>query len=402
MALPLVLFLLCLFPALAAEADAVSLTATIRARHMPYGAILDPIFVSPDTEEMLTYTRCGDSALWTGHFLAAESFRYKVTKSPEALDNIMTALHGIRTLIDVTGTDLLARCAFPENSPWAADFISQESHHGARTGIVDGEKWIWIGNTSRDQYLGVFFGLTAAWDMVDDPRVREAVPWLAVRMLRKVQGDAWLVRDPGGISTTFLGRADQRLMMLKLGRRVDPDHFTNNYRIQANLVSAESIVSVGIDAISPYDSYFKFNLDHITYYGLLTSGDNSWIRVNYEAAWGLLRRTTKNHGNALFNLIARAVEGPDERRDSETRNLLAEWLARPRRDFWVDSRGLYASCGDNRACEPLPLRERVNTDFVWQRSPFQMSGGGSGRVESPGLDYTLPYWMARYYGVVTE
>jgi hypothetical protein len=387
---------------LAAESDAFAITDNIRARHAPYGAILDPIFVAPDSEELLTYTRCGDSALWTGHFLAAESFRYKVTRSAEALDNVMVALHGIRTLLDATGSDLLARCAFPENSPWAADLISQEREHGARTGIVDGEKWIWIGDTSRDQYLGVFFGMTVAWDYVDDPRAREAVRWLTVRMLRKLQGDAWLVRDPGGVSTTFLGRADQRLMLLKLGRRLDPDHFTNSYRIQANLVSAESIVSAGIDAVEEHGSYFKFNLGHVTYFGLLTSGDNSWIRNNYESAWRVLRRATAGHGNAFFNLIARAIDGPAEPRDVETRRLLKEWLARPRRDFFVDNRGLYRACGDNRACDPLPINARVTTDFLWQRSPFQLSGGGSGRVENPGIDYILPYWMARYYGVVEE
>ena len=130
------------WPMLSGEAEALAITANIRARHTPYGAMLDPIFTAPDSEEILTYTRCGDSALWTGHLLAAEAFRYKVTRSPEALDNIMLALHGIRTLIDVTGTDLLARCAFPENSPWAADLISQESDHGVRTGFVDGAKWI--------------------------------------------------------------------------------------------------------------------------------------------------------------------------------------------------------------------------------------------------------------------
>lgn len=357
------------WPALAGEADALAIAANIRARHAPYGAILDPIFVAPDSEEILTYARCGDSALWTGHFLAAEAFRYKVTRSAEALDNIMLALHGIRTLIDVTGTDLLARCAFPENSPWAADFISQESYHGARTGMVGGAKWIWIGNTSGDRYLGVFFGMTVAWDLVDDARASEAVQWLTVRMLRKLQGDAWLVRDPGGISTTFLGRADQRMMLLKLGRRLDPDHFTATYRIQSNLVSAESILSVGIDTVDPHVSYFKFNLDHLAYYGLLTSGDNSWIRNNYEAAWRLLRRTTDDHGNAFFNLIARAIDGPGERRDAETRRLLDEWLMRPRRDFWVDQRGVYRACGDNRACDPLPLVDRVTTDFIGSEAP---------------------------------
>jgi uncharacterized protein (TIGR03437 family) len=30
-----------------------------------------------------------------------------------------------------------------------------------------------------------------------------------------------------------------------------------------------------------------------------------------------------------------------------------------------------------------------------------LTGGGSSTVESPGVDYILPYWMGRYYGVIS-
>ena len=48
------------------------------------------------------------------------------------------------------------------------------------------------------------------------------------------------------------------------------------------------------------------------------------------------------------------------------------------------------------------MNDRYNTDFLWQRSPFQLKGGGWGTVESPSVDYILPYWMGRYYGVITQ
>jgi uncharacterized protein (TIGR03437 family) len=38
---------------------------------------------------------------------------------------------------------------------------------------------------------------------------------------------------------------------------------------------------------------------------------------------------------------------------------------------------------------------------LWQRDPFQLSGGGNGFIEGAGIDYILPYWMARYYGVIS-
>ena len=52
----------------------------------------------------MSYARAGDSAIWTGHYLAAEALRYAVTRSPDALDNARRALQGIQSLLDVTGT----------------------------------------------------------------------------------------------------------------------------------------------------------------------------------------------------------------------------------------------------------------------------------------------------------
>ena len=62
----------------------------------------------------------------------------------------------------------------------------------------------------------------------------------------------------------------------------------------------------------------------------------------------------------------------------------------------------HALNGADSTRDPLPVAQRIPTDFLWQRSPFQLDGGGSGRIESAGIDYILPYWMARYYGVVND
>lgn len=112
-------------PVDASELDALAISANIQRLHMPYGTILDPVYASSDPASadywrVLSYTRAGDSAIWTGHYLAAEAFRYQGTRSPEAFDNVWSALLGIRALVDVTGTGVLARCALPVDSPYAA------------------------------------------------------------------------------------------------------------------------------------------------------------------------------------------------------------------------------------------------------------------------------------------
>src|SRR5579864_4932198 len=94
----------------AAEADALAITANIQARHMPFQTVIDPVYASSTSDQIVGYTRCGDSALWTGHYLAAEAFRYNVTRAADALANVKNAIAGIKGLVDVTGTNELARC----------------------------------------------------------------------------------------------------------------------------------------------------------------------------------------------------------------------------------------------------------------------------------------------------
>ncbi len=142
--------------------DALSIDAAIQSRHLPFGGILDPIFATPDSQAITGYTRCGDSALWTGHYLAAEAYRYKVSGDPSALADAQGALAYLKTLVDVTGTDVLARCIVPINSNYAAGITREESANGIHE---SGDNY-WIGNTSRDEYFGVFFGLSVAYELL--------------------------------------------------------------------------------------------------------------------------------------------------------------------------------------------------------------------------------------------
>jgi hypothetical protein len=155
------------------------------------------------------------------------------------------------------------------------------------------------------------------------------------------------------------------------------------------------------DAVDEHGSYFKFNLNYINLFSLIRLEEPGSPFLNtYWEAYILLRWRTAAHGNAHFNMVDRALTQPDPARDFETAVLMSLWLYRPRRDHFVDLRGTYPACGDNRACAPIPVHERVNTDFLWQRSPFQLSGGGDGSIETAGIDYILPYWMARLHGVM--
>ena len=380
------LAILCItaLPLAAAEPDALAISANIQAKHMPFGTILDPIYASSTSGQIVGYTRCGDSALWTGAYLAAEAFRYNVTQSEDALNNVKTALAGLKSLVDVTGDNRLARCIVAQNSPYAAGISNEESHNT----IHQASPWFWVDNTSRDEVVGAFFGMGAAFDLVDDPSVKSGISDLATRLVLFIAGHQWSPNDD--ISNTFQVRPEELQMLLDTARHVNP-----SIKVSGPLIVPPVETGVLVD-VQSNDSYFKFNLDFMSFYNYLRYDSGSG---NVRSAYQEVRDHTVSQQNAFFDMVDRALNSPNDARDTETRTLLSEWLGRPTRDFFVDMSKTVQVCGSN-ACQPIPLLQRPPGDFLWQVSPFQLSGGGMGVVEGAGIDYILPYWMARYYGVI--
>jgi hypothetical protein len=237
--------------------------------------------------------------------------------------------------------------------------------------------------------------------MIDDPNMRAFIRTDVTRILNNLVSHNWNVVMPdGSISTTFVQRSDQQLSFLQVGRRINPDAFDWRYKVNRILNGLFVGSPILFDDADDHNHYFKFNLNYINLYNLIRlEENNSAFKSVYMSAYGLLRSTTASHGNAHFNLIDRALKGPNADRDTETVNLLNSWLARPRRDYWIDLRNKYPACGEDKACSVIPVQERVNTDFLWQRSPFLLFGGGFGTTETAGIDYLLSYWMARLYGL---
>ena len=330
--------------------------------------------------------------------MAAEAFRYKVTASPDAFVNVKSALAGLQSLLDVTGNNLLARCIVPANSPYAAGIASEESHNG----IQQAAPYFWVGKTSRDEYVGTIFGLGIAYDMVDDAGVKSSISSLVTLLVRFLTGNNWAIGKPGS-GDTFLVRPDELLALLQVGRHVNSGEFSTYYDEQKFLLGTTIGAPVFFDTLSD-SSYFKFNLDYMTFYNLVRMEGGSFKSV-YSNAYQIARDHTASHLNAFFDIVDRELNGANAGRDGETRMLLDQWLQRPRRNFFVDLTRSVAVCGGH-ACQPIPVALRAPADFLWQVSPFQLTGGGtdngSGIIEDNGIDYILPYWMARYYGVITS
>jgi uncharacterized protein (TIGR03437 family) len=371
------------FPSGASESDALAIDANIRARHLPFGTLLDPIYAAPDSDQIVGYTRCGDSALWTGAYLAAEAFRYNVTHSADALSNVRSTFAALKGLSDITGDNRLARCIVLASSPYADGIAHEESANQ----IVYNQPWFWVDNTSRDQIVGAFFGLGVAYDLVDDTSLKQGISDLVTRLIGYISRHQWSPNDD--ITTTFRLRPESLQMLLEVARHVNP-----SIDVSGPFLSLPIETGVAFD-VQSNSSYFKFDLDYMSLYHLVRLQDNGDNRGAYQT----LRNYTQGHQNAFFNMIDRSLRGADPVRDAETRSMLDQLLTRSRRDFYSDLSTRVAVCGTD-ACQPIPVQLRTPATFLWEVSPFQLKGGGSGVIESSGVDYLLPYWMGRYYGVI--
>jgi hypothetical protein len=394
------------------QADADAISANIQALHMPYGTLADPGFASsdptsPDYNTLATYNRTGDGAIWTGHYLAAESFRYGVTQSADALDAVRRAMNGVQSLVDVTALtdpDVLARSWIPQDSPYLTKVMADEGHNKLYATTYNGQQVYWIGNTTRDQYAGVFFGLAVAYDLVPDATLRGQDSAIVTRLLDYLIAHAWSVQMPdGSFPTTFMGRPDQQLALLQIGRHVNPAKYETLYTAFAAANAAGVSAPIRAECQDTYGGYFKFNLDYISMFDLVRlEPAGSPFALFYTNAYSVLRQCTAKHQNAHFNMVDRALRGANGKRDRDTQDFLGLWLQRSRRDYFTDVSSKYAVCGTNKACDIVAVNDRPNTDFLWQRSPQLLFGGDQGLVETAGIDYLLPYWMGRYYGVLSS
>lgn len=220
-------------------AVAAEIEAAIRP-HTPYGAVLS--LDAPHLGQLRGgYSIEADSAIWTGHYLAAEAFRYAATGTPEALARVEEVLAGLERLFEVTGDavvagggrtavrigpGVLARTALPSTSQigytagplerrdcyyenpeggWRllgdrpsrtfATYAEAEKAAAESTGLRKivpvGAVWRGWGcgdnrPVSKDQYIGAVLGLGVAYRLVPDPGVRSRVKKLVDDVLSYV------------------------------------------------------------------------------------------------------------------------------------------------------------------------------------------------------------------------
>lgn len=128
---------------------------------------------------------------YTGMYLAMESFRYAVTKDPQALDNARKAFRAMKFLQEITGTSgFFARTVVPSDWPKIHDGNETFSPEQRADRLVENPrdkplenrwrrsadgKWLWKGDTSSDETSMHFYGYFVYYTVAADEAERAII-----------------------------------------------------------------------------------------------------------------------------------------------------------------------------------------------------------------------------------
>jgi hypothetical protein len=388
----------------------------VQKRHVRWGMTSDSHLKVPGDLSSNQMVSSDNDGLWTQMYIAAEAFRYSVTRAADARANAKVGLEAMLRLESITGiSGFHARSIIkigediqPKDGEW---------HTTAD------EKWRWKGDTSSDEIVGHYFGYAVYYDLVADEAEREKIRGVVTRMTDHILNNNYQLIDVDGKKTRWgwwgpdaiwedpdeLGlRALHILAHLRTAH-----HITGNARYQQayeELISKHRYHLLTRNQKINYPGRVNHSDDELaflSYYPLLVYEKDAKLRQVYleslERAW----QVERPERNPLWNFIYAACSGEKEfDREDSIRTLREipmdqiEWTVTNshRQDVPMDL--LADRFKRPQSLIVLPYDELPMTK--WNGNPYRIDGGNGGRSEDDGAYFLLPYWMGRYHKLIGE
>lgn len=402
--------------------------AQIEERHLtPEGLLAYNIDLRKSEPGKPFVHSAGDCALHTSLYLAAESYRYASTKDPKALEHVKRTLEALRKLKEVTGVKgLFARYYGLEEYTRESEFEGKFVYEGV--GKFKGYKW--KGDVSNDQLAGIYFAYAVTYDLVNDESVRQMIREDVAEITNHMIENRMRFRDANGRFTRFTNMSPTGAVdisrMLGLSFLKTAYHITGkeNYKDKYHELIDVHHYDQRIKVLKPalitkkldIENDFNDNVIFIGLHSLLQYEDDKKLLGAYRKATDLVWvNFVRGEGNSFFNLIYNANMPKSDYLEESWKEALASLVLMPtdKRAILVENskrddickRMVTVKTGNPelKACEPLLISERPRDDFAWQRDPYELDGGDKKpRKEYTGVDFLLPYWMARYHNFVGE
>lgn len=388
----------------------------VQKRHVRWGMTSDSILQTPGDLSTNKTVSSDNDGLWTQMYIAAEAFRYAVTKAPDARANAKVGLEAMLRLEAITGiSGFHARSIIkigediqPKDGEWHT--------------TADGQ-WRWKGDTSSDEIVGHYFGYAVYYDLVADEAEREKIRGVITRMTDHILNNNYQLIDVDGKHTLWgwwgpdliwddpdeLGlRALHILAHLRTAH-----HITGNPRYEQayqELIHKHNYHLLTRNQKINYPGHVNHSDDELaflSYYPLLIYEKDAKLREVYgesiERAW----QVERPERNPLWNFIYAAGSGAKEFDREESLRTLREipmdqieWTMTNSHRLDVPMDLLADRFNRKQALIVLPYDELPMSK--WNGNPYRLDGGSDGRREDDGAYFLLPYWMGRYHKLIGE
>ena len=370
-----------------------------------------------------------NDGLWTSMYLAGETFRYAVTKSDEALENIRESLDAIERLYTINPV----KSGFPSRSFERAGY-----NKGSKPWRpTDDPEWDWKSTTSSDEAIGHIFAFGAIAELVSESEIKnKAIMLIDTLMSHIVKNDFYMI-DWNGKPTQW-GKWNPEYVNARPSivgdRKINSSniiamlqtayHFTkkSKYKDAAfylmtkhgylkNLMKPmKEISNAPADAdllsreLSDGWNHSDDEMYFCGYWGLYRYALNDTLKAKYKAAiidhweierpekeglWNIMTALTGTKNIDLKEAIWYLQEYPLD---------LIDWTVDA--DQRKDIEKIEPNFRKQTIKEVLPPDESRISRHNGNR--FDMSERGGGRSEySAGDIWLLPYWMGRYLDVIS-
>jgi hypothetical protein len=413
--------------------------------HQPYQGGTVSVAFTDDTRSVVDhYFEWNDSCEWTGLYMGSQAIRYHVTGDAQARDNVLRMVQMLSGNLYITDTPGYIARYWGEQDPliypgdaWCDDPAQVKCHH-IETG-PDAGKW-WWGQTSRDMYNGWFFGMSLAYDMIDDEDMRDEIRSNVEHVLTVLIDQHWMILNEAGEPTGYGPYAlpPWRMTWLTIGY-----HITGNEAFRVELAKwlkndlRGFLRLLSISTMGHYAQYPGNCLSHEYFYNLLRLGKVYFSPDDYDFLVDLFETQahtfTRLSHNPWFNgvFMSQGAYSPlnqDDPYQIQLEQDLGDFRPAPNFNYYLEERDpatytldpisvllaeltdgptlLRSMIGrvDYQATEAFPVNLQCSTDFLFQRNPFHINecGVDDPSVVNPGVDYLIAYWLASYHKFIPK
>ena len=404
------------------EQKAAIFEENIEQRHNRRG-LVNHAYLKIPGDLTTSYTENEDNdGLWTACFLAAECFRYGVTKSDDAKTKAVRTFEALERLETVTGIP-----GYPARSyALATDSVKQSrSPHPKYWHPSPDRKWQWLDDTSSDEIVGHIFTIALFHDLVADEIYKERSVRLIERILSNIVDNnfvlidfdgkptRWGIWNPDSLNHSKNWMYERGLNSLQILSHLKTGvHLTGNPKFEKaykELVEKHGYAKNAVQAkqYGPFEtSHSDDILNFFPYYNLFQYAKDDpnfpLYRQSLERSWNAVQPDRM----PVWNIMASALLGKDCGLNTALEELQqfpidqVNWTMDNTHRWDLQRDQMTGRGGNPQTVHSVPTPESGVSR--WNTNPKSYVSGNGGKTEETGTYFLFAYWMGRYYGLIKD